>query len=42
MPWREQLRERIVLNASIEKEAARWVDWLDSASSSPRAAGARP
>jgi len=28
MPWRERLRERIVLNASIEKEAARWISWL--------------
>lgn len=42
MSWRERLRERVILNASIEKEAVRWLDWLDSASSSPRAASVRP
>ena len=26
--WREQLRERVVRNASIEHEAARWAGWL--------------
>jgi glycosyltransferase involved in cell wall biosynthesis len=31
--WREQLRSRIVRNASIEREAARWTGWLGLASS---------
>ena len=28
MPWRENLRQRIVRHASIEKEALRWLEWL--------------
>jgi glycosyltransferase involved in cell wall biosynthesis len=28
MSWREELRQRIIRNASIEKEARRWLDWV--------------
>jgi hypothetical protein len=27
-PWREDLRQKIVRHASIEKEAERWLEWL--------------
>jgi hypothetical protein len=26
--WREDLRQRIVRHASIEKETERWLEWL--------------
>lgn len=41
MPWRERLRERIVLNASIEKEAARWISWLGWSPSTHQLASAK-
>jgi glycosyltransferase involved in cell wall biosynthesis len=40
--WREQLRERVVRNASIEREAARWISWLGLASSATSAASTQP
>jgi hypothetical protein len=40
--WREQLRERVVRNASIEREAARWAGWLGLASSAISAGSTQP
>jgi glycosyltransferase involved in cell wall biosynthesis len=40
--WREQLRDRVVRNASIEREAARWASWMGLSPRAPSPGSSQP